>query len=114
GAGLGVGIVFGDVLTTNNSGACNRQNVSNFNQCHPLGVDPSKPIEPQLKATESNPGIDTAASPKRHVSGDKPPAMAVVNIMAAARFKLPQHFSLDVEIGFRDAMFVGVGTHYQF
>jgi hypothetical protein len=114
GAGLGVGVVFGDVLLTNDSPACTRQNASSFAACHPLGIDPTRPIEPQLQATESNPGTDTAQSPKRHVSSDKPPAMAVVNIVVGARFKLPHKLSVQVELGFRDAMFVGVGAHYAF
>ena len=83
----GVGVVFGQVLLTNDSGSCTKQNASNFSACHPLGVDPTKPLEPQLKATESNPGTDTADSPKRHVSKDKPPAMAVLNLEAGARFQ---------------------------
>jgi len=117
GGGLGIGIVFGNVLLTNDFNGCTLANVSDVSQCHPLGVDLTSPNkEQQLAATEPNPTgeKDTAGHPHRHVSSDKPPVMGVVNILVGARFKLPHKFTLDVELGFRDAMFVGVNTHYRF
>jgi hypothetical protein len=114
GGGLGVGIVFGDVLLTNNSGNCTLANVNDITQCHPVGIDLTSPNkEQQLAATQNN-GTDSAGNPVRHVSKDKPPAMGVVNLLVGARFKLPHKFSIDAEIGFRDAMFVGVSSHYRF
>jgi hypothetical protein len=114
GGGLGVGIVFGDVLLTNNFNGCTLANASDIAACHPLNVDLTSPQkEAQLQAT-MNGQKDTAGDPHRHVSPDKPPAMGVVNLLIGARFKLPKKFSLDAEIGFRDAMFVGVSSHYHF
>ncbi len=40
--------------------------------------------------------------------------MGVLNLMIAARFFLPQKFTLEVELGFRDAMFVGINAHHRF
>ena len=39
---------------------------------------------------------------------------SVVNIVGALRVKLPNKFAAQVEIGFRDAIFFGVGAHYLF
>jgi hypothetical protein len=118
GGGVGLGLVLGDVLLTNNSADCTLANVGDVRLCHPLGVDLTAPDkEAQLKATESPPGQpsgDTAQSPHRHVSADKPPVMAVVNLVVGFNFRLHRHFSAQVEVGFRDAIFFGAGAHYWF
>jgi hypothetical protein len=115
GAGVGLGVVFGDVLLTNNFTGCTVGNVSNIAQCHPLGVDlTAKNYEDQLAATEKNNNTDTAQTPHRHVSQDKWPAAPVINILMGAKFRLHPHVSLQVELGFRDAMFFGTGLHYWF
>jgi hypothetical protein len=114
GAGLGLGVVLGDVLLTNNWSNCTSANASDVKQCHPVGVDLTSPNkEAQLKATEG-PGTDTAQTPHRHVSQDKPPVMAVINVLVGVSFKLHRHVTAQVEVGFRDAMFVGAGLHYWF
>ena len=114
GAGLGLGAVLGDVLLTNDGPQCTDANASNIALCHPIGVDlTSKNKEQQLKATEG-PGTDTAQTPHRHVSADKPPVMGVLNVLVGFMFHVHKHASVQVEVGFRDAMFVGVGGHYWF
>ncbi len=120
GAGLGLGLVLGDVLLTNDGTQCTKANASNIKQCYPVNPN-GTPVrlgtpnqEADLKATESNPGTDTNINPKRHVSPDKPPAMAVLNILIGFKFRLHAHVSAQVEVGFRDAMFAGVGLHYWF
>ena len=115
GAGIGLGVVFGDVLLTNNSTACTAANASDIRQCHPLGVDlTAKNYEDQLAATEKNNNTDTAQTPHRHVSADKWPAAPVLNILIGAKFRVHKHVSVQVELGFRDAMFFGAGLHYWF
>jgi hypothetical protein len=115
GGGLGIGVVLGDVLLTNGFAGCTLANVSDIAACHPVGVDLTSPNkEQQLAATEAPGQKDTAGNPHRHPSADKPPVMGVVNLLVAARFKLPRKFSIDAEIGFRDAMFVGLNAHYHF
>lgn len=115
GAGIGLGVVFGDVLLTNNSTACTAANASDIRQCHPLGVDlTAKNYEDQLAATEKNNNTDTAQTPHRHTSADKWPAAPVLNILIGAKFRVHKHVSVQVELGFRDAMFFGAGLHYWF
>ena len=116
GAGLGVGAVLGDVLLTHDNG-CTLQNVHDVAQCHPIGVDlTAANREAQLQATEAGGPYskDTAGFPHRHISSDKPPAMGVLNLVVGFRFKLPKKITAQLEIGFRDAMFVGAGFHYLF
>jgi hypothetical protein len=117
GGGLGIGAVLGDVLLTHDSGPdCSLQHAASFASCHPNNVDPNMPLEPQLKATEPIPpgGKDTSVTPHRHVTSDKPPVMGVVNLLVGLRLKLPKKWTAQVEIGFRDAIFVGAGVHYLF
>jgi hypothetical protein len=120
GAGLGLGVVLGDVLTTNNSNTvCNKDNAGDTSKCFPVSptVGPIYLNQPdtnaKLKATEDSSREDTAQNPHRK-SGNKPPVMAVLNIMMALNFRLQRHVSLQAEIGFRDAMFVGANMNYHF
>ncbi|HZS38897.1 MAG TPA: hypothetical protein VFF06_18820 [Polyangia bacterium] len=114
GGGLGVGGVTGDVLTTNGSSACSISNVNNVSACNPFNPPVTgAALEPKLKSTEG-PSTDSADNPHRHVSKDKPPAMGVVNILVGLRVKLPKKFAAQFEIGFRDAIFFGLGAHYLF
>ena len=126
GAGLGLGVVFGNVYTTNNSNlVCNKDNAGDTSKCYPIvQVDNNRandqPIylnqpdtNSKLKATETTLNQDTAQHPHRE-SSNKPPVMAVLNIMMALNFRLHKHVSTQVEIGFRDALYVGAGVHYHF
>lgn len=118
GGGLGLGVVFGDVLVTNNWTMCTAENAENLALCHPQGVDLLSPNkEAQLKATEQPGARDTAQNPHRTVSGDKPPVMGVLNLLLGLRFypkPTDKRWSLTVETGFRMALFAGVSGHFRF
>jgi len=115
GAGIGVGVVFGDVLVTSNFGGCTAQNASDIAACHPINVDLTSPDrETQLAATEAPGQKDTGGNPHRHSASEKPPAMVVINILAGFRFKIHPRVTLQIEGGFRNSAFVGVGAHYLF
>lgn len=117
GGGLGIGYVPGDVLITNNGPMCTAANAKDPTQCYPVGIGPinGKPTDAQeaaLKATEGG-GTDTNTTPHRH-EGDKPPVMGVVNLLVGLRFYPVEHMAITWEIGFRDAMFTGLGVSYVF
>jgi hypothetical protein len=113
GGGLGLGLVTGDIYSTNNSSACNHANAADPTQCYPVGVGPLPANEKALEATATG-GTDTAVTPHRHSSSDKPPVMGVVNLLVGFRFYPIKHMAITVEIGFRDAIFTGLGLHYLF
>src|SRR5439155_1239631 len=105
GGGLGLGWVAGDVLLTNNGPMCSAANAKDPTQCYPLNTGPinGKPTpaqEASLKASEGN-GTDTNVSPHRHVTGDKPPVMAVLNVLVGLRFYPIPRLALTVEIGLK-------------
>jgi hypothetical protein len=118
GAGLGIGYVFGNVYTTNNSNlVCNKDNAGDTSKCYPITAS-GMPIylnqpdtEQKLQATTDPSKKNTAQDPHR-TQEFKPPAMAVLNIMMALHFRLQRHISLQVELGFRDAMFAGGGFYF--
>jgi hypothetical protein len=119
GAGVGLGLVLGDVVLTNNGPQCTNQNAGDLTKCYPISngqpIALGKPTtEAQLKATEAPGQIDTAATPHRHVSQDKPPVMAVINVVVGFKFRLHRNLSTQIEVGFRDGMFVGGGLHAWF
>ena len=117
GGGLGIGYVPGDVLITNNAGVHlgERQRpdqVLRRSATGPINGKPTAAQEASLKATEGG-GTDTAVTPHRHPGG-VPPVMGVVNLLVGFRFYPIAHLAVTVDIGFRDAMFVGGGVHYLF
>jgi hypothetical protein len=123
GAGLGLGAVLGDILETNNDTNCGTMqggvyiDPSNTTLCHPRGILLNQTdTQAKLKATEAAyPAMpDVAQDPHRHIIGDKPPVMAVLNILLGFNFRVHPHASIDIEAGFRDAMFFGFGAHYWF
>jgi hypothetical protein len=114
GAGLGLGVVFGDVLLTNNGPQCTYANASDTSQCYPVNIPLGQPdTQGKLKATETG-EVDTAQTPHRHVSTDKPPVMGVLNVLVGFNFRLHKHVMAQLEVGFRDAIFCGAGAHYIF
>jgi hypothetical protein len=139
GGGVGLGVVLGDVYLINNaSGLCNAANAGDPSQCHPVSpeIDPQtgmpigeiKPGAPDfqqkldatartLAACQMSGGVDcrdTADHPHWHPSSDKPPVMAVVNLVVGFKFKLHRHLNVNLSGGFRNGFFVGVGPEYVF
>jgi hypothetical protein len=120
GAGIGLGLVTGDVLLTADSPNCTRQNANDQSHCYPISptvgeIRLNQPdTQAKLKATEDPKKVDLAIDPHHHVTDDKPPVMVVLNVLVGLRFILHRHFAATVELGFRDAIFVGAGFHYLF
>jgi hypothetical protein len=118
GGGLGIGYVPGDVLLTNNGTQCTAANARDTTQCYPVITGPinGKPTAQQEAALQAsdNGQKDTAQNPHRHVTGDKPPVMGVVNALVGLRFYPIPRLALTYELGFRNAIFTGIGVHYLF
>jgi len=118
GGGLGIGWVPGDVMLINNGRQCTNANASNPEACYPVvNGQPVRPSDPdfhkKLNAT-NNGQTDTADDPHWHSSADKPPVMGVVNLLVGLRFYPVKRMAVTVEVGFRDAIFTGLGLHYLF
>jgi hypothetical protein len=121
GAGVGLGLVIGDVLIINNGRQCTSQNYSDLSKCYPHTPDGRVDIplgrpdtEAKLKATEQPGVVDLADDPHRHATNNKPPVMVVLNIQAGLRVKVHRHLAFDLDVGFRDAIFFGGAFHALF
>jgi|GEM_PF-3234178 len=118
GAGLGLGVVTGDVLVTANGTQCTLANVHDTTQCYPKGVGPitsDAQAEPALKKTESAsnpPNLNT--DPHRKQADKLSPVWPVLNILIGMRFKVHRHVLVGWELGFRNSMFVGLQANYLF
>jgi hypothetical protein len=116
GAGIGIGIVAGDILrTSNNPAACNEDNAGDIRVCNPVGSTPvgsSLRLSPQSLA----PGPDNPNDPHRFADPNVPPVLPIVNLVIGVDFRLPQvrGWEATIEGGFYDAFFLGGGVGYTF
>jgi hypothetical protein len=90
GAGIGIGAVLGELDKTHTScgGGTTVGQLDNPNACMQTGG--------AIKST------------------DVPPVVPIVNVQLGARIKINKQLSVNVEMGFRDVFFAGLGTDYVF
>jgi len=119
GAGIGVGIIPGEILRISNGPQCTEQNAGNINQCYPVGVTPNGsdklPLPPNL-TTPRTTVEDSPNNPHQFVDQNKPPVLPIVNILIGFDFRLPQvrGWEAKIEGGFYNAFFLGGGVGYTF
>jgi hypothetical protein len=95
GAGIGIGIVLGDILQTDYR--CDTGTViSDLDDASTAQCSPMTGGKVKVK------------------SEDVPPVVPIVNVLLGARFMLSDEVALNVETGFRDMFYVGVGAGYVF
>ncbi|HEX4406108.1 MAG TPA: hypothetical protein VH560_14825 [Polyangia bacterium] len=120
GAGLGLGIVTGQMLRTSDGSGCTEGNAGNVAACHPVGITCPYGTCSDNDLKSLNPGgsaaTDSAATPHRFVDGDLPPALPIVNVLVGMDFRLPhvRGWEAKIEGGFYDAFFLGGGVGYTF
>jgi hypothetical protein len=117
GAGIGVGVLGGDVLRTSNDNTlCNEANAGDLSQCHPKGVTctGSSCNEQQLNAL--GPGQDDPMDPHRFHEPGVPSVLPIVNVVFGLDFRLPQvrGWEAKLEGGFYNAFFLGGAVGYSF
>jgi hypothetical protein len=119
GAGIGVGIIPGEILRISNGPQCTEQNAGNINQCYPVGVTPNGSDTLPLPANLTTPRTtveDSPNNPHQFVDQNKPPVLPIVNILVGFDFRLPQvrGWEAKIEGGFYNAFFLGGGVGYTF
>jgi hypothetical protein len=114
GAGLGLGIVQGDVLRTSSAG-CTESNIGNSKACRPkVCLSPNGGCkESELKPTQG-PADTGPDGPHRFRENSIPPAIPVLNLVFGLDFRIPQAPGLEfrLDAGFFDALFLGGGVGY--
>ncbi len=118
GAGLGLGVVLGDIYRisagggTDGRGKCNPENAENPDECYPLGMDVSRREEWLNQHTCNDP--DSVDSPCLYPESDVWPVIPIVHLLVGLNFKVSEQFSVRVDGGFHDAFYVGATSHYFF
>ncbi len=114
GAGLGLGVVTGEILRTSSDG-CTDDNLGNTKQCKPRVCSDAAHCEAALAKTEG-PANDDPSDPHRFVEDSVPGAIPVLNLVFGLDFKVPQAPGLEfrLEGGFFDAFFMGGTVAYAF
>ena len=115
GAGIGVGIVQGQILRTSNWTMCTDANAGDLMACHPLGATCTGD-SCQLSPQSQLPGPDSPANPHRFADPNVPPVLPIVNAVVGIDFRLPQvrGWEAKLEGGFYNAFFLGGGIAYTF
>jgi hypothetical protein len=115
GAGIGLGIVQGQILRTSNWSMCTDANAGDLMACHPEGAVCTGE-SCQLSPQSLQPGPDSPASPHRFADPDVPPVLPIVNAVVGINFRLPQVRGWEAKIdgGFYNAFFLGGGVGYTF
>lgn len=116
GAGLGIGIVTGQMLRTSNGSGCTDANAGNVDACHPIGAACMNGVCSDTSLAALGPGMDNPATPHRFVDNNVPPALPIVNVLVGVDFRLPhvRGWEAKIEGGFYDAFFAGGSVGYTF
>jgi hypothetical protein len=117
GAGIGIGVIAGDILRTSNDNTlCTDANAGNLAQCHPKGVNCTGSSCSEQDLRNLGPGADFPNDPHRFVEGSVPAAVPIVNVVAGVDFRLPQvrGWEAKLEGGFYNAFFLGAAVGYSF
>lgn len=125
GAGLGLGIVLGDIYRVSNDG-CNGENVGDTTKCNPVPGTGSGKNPASLKEWNENPDAwltkygqsgcpnEGPGSPCQFVEDDVWPVVPIVHLLIGLDFKINEQFSVRVDGGFHDAFYFGATGHYFF
>ena len=113
GAGVGFGIVLGDIFRiSNDPERCNQDNVEDIDQCYPKGMDPARRDE--FLAQNTGTGSDSPDDPHLFKEDDVWPVVPVVHLLVGFNFKISDQFAVRLDGGFRNAFYVGATSHYFF
>ena len=118
GAGIGVGIVAGDILRTSNDPAlCTEANAGDVSSATRVVRRVHGPAAASCASPATLvPGPDDPTNPHRFADPNVPPVLPIVNIVIGFDFRLPQvrGWEATIEGGFYDAFFLGGGVGYTF
>jgi hypothetical protein len=117
GAGIGVGIVAGEILrTSNNPAICDDNTAGDVTRCYPVGATPNGSGGITLSPQSLTPGPDDPTNPHRFADPNVPPVLPIVNLVVGFDFRLPQVRGWEgkIEGGFYNAFFLGGGVGYTF
>lgn len=116
GAGVGLGVVLGNIYrVSNDPDRCNQNTFRDANACYPKGMDPARREEwlsdPKNQGTSDS---DSPNSPKVYKETGKWPVIPIVHLLIGVNFKISEQFSVRVDGGWRDAFYAAATGQYFF
>ena len=112
GAGVGLGIVLGEIWRISNQG-CTVDNAGDENTCYPRSLgSPKSPEQWAEKCTKE--GSDSVANPCFYKEDDVWPVVPMIHLLIGLNFKISEQFSVRLDGGFRNAFYIGTTGHYFF
>ena len=134
GAGLGFGVVLGDVLRMSvhggrlgdakNSPICHNGNAGDLDKCNPTEpgstdeaewkADREKWLDKQQDKMDQCGGGDGPEKPCMFVEDDVWPVVPIVHLLIGLNFKVTNELNIRVTGGWHDAFYVGVTTQWFF
>ena len=112
GAGLGFGIVLGDIYRISNGPQCTHENVSGTGECYPVGMDLNN--RDSWLSNHTCAGPDSPGAPCQYKEPDVWPVVPIVHLLLGVNFKINEQFSVRVDGGFHNAFYFGAAGHYFF
>lgn len=121
GAGLGIGVVLGDIYRISNTN-CTPENVNDATQCFPgeaSNLDASRSAwlanrEKYLTDHTGSKDDDAPGHPRLWRESGKWPVVPVVHLLLGVNFKITDHISVRVDGGFHNAFYCGATGQYFF
>ncbi len=111
GAGLGFGVVLGDIYRISNL-SCTPENVTDINQCYPKGMDLAN--REKWLTDHTGTGPDSPDNPHLYPEDGVWPVVPIVHLLLGVNFKISEQFSVRVDGGFHNAFYLGATGHYFF
>jgi hypothetical protein len=122
GAGLGFGIVLGDIYRISNyQSNCASDNLDDFGKCNPVNPADTSSLK---KWNEDRDGWladapkcetkDSPTAPCQFREDDVWPVVPIVHLLIGVNFKINEQFSVRVDGGFHNAFYFGAAGHYFF
>ena len=112
GAGLGFGVVLGDIYRiSNGTGGC-VTNPGDTSQCYPAGMDLNN--RETWLANRQCSGGDSPGSPCQVREDGKWPVIPIVHLLIGLNFKVTDQISIRADMGWHDCFYGGATGHYLF
>jgi hypothetical protein len=113
GAGLGFGVVLGDIYRVSNGTSGCASNPGDTSQCYPVGMDLNN-RDTWLANHQCSSGQDSPGTPCQFREDGKWPVIPIVHLLIGVNFKVTDQISIRADMGWHDAFYFGATGHYLF
>lgn len=113
GAGLGFGVVLGDIYRVSNGTPGCASAPGDTGKCYPINMDLNN-RDTWLANHQCSSGSDGPGSPCQFREDGKWPVIPIVHLLIGLNFKVTDQISIRADMGWHDAFYFGATGHYLF